>query len=456
MKSYTAFIPVSPVKLAISALFSILLFNSSCSDPSTVGIELAPGNNQIGVFYKEFELDANVILLDSFSTTNSTLLIAGHEEDDFFGVTEATGYSRMYLDVTAQRPRNDAIYDSSFFSLDIVSVNGSDLKEPKLYSVHRLSEPILDTAYYNFDKLAFLPQPLASTEVVFGETKDTTLIFPLEESFAEEMFVKLSDSRQFQTLFQFRDYFPGFAVKARKGDNTTAGIALGGETSMTFYYHYAGDTSASEFTISTFSSRSFNGIQSDRSGTPTSIVTERGKTYDVGQIVGMKSALAMALKIDTSPIDAFLDTLTRVTFNQVNLNIGTIEEQDKDNNPINSMVLKFIDSNNRVLISSLPGKNELHVVTDGQPQVIEDENGKMVPNNLFAASAILSYNTETKVYNTRITSHVNAIYRDQLQRQDWLLFAETPTTGIDFRRSLRQFKVNKDKIKVQIIYSKTR
>jgi hypothetical protein len=456
MKSYTASTLVSPVKLAIPALFSILLFHSSCSDPATVGIELAPGNNQIGVFYKEFLLDANVILLDSFNTTNSTVLVAGHEEDNFFGKTEATGYSRMYMDVTATRPRNDAIYDSSVFSLDIVSVNGSNLTQPKRYSIHKLAEPILDTLYYNYSRLEYFQNPIASTQVVFGEVKDTTLIFPLEQTFASEFFLKLRNTREFQTLFQFRDYFPGFAVRAKEGDNTTVGIALGGETSMTFYYHYAGDTASSKFTISTFSSRSFNGIKSDRSGTPTAVVSQRGKNYDVGPIVGMKSTLGMALKIDTSPIDAFLDTLTRVTFNQVNFKLGPIESQSTTNNPISTMVIKFIDSNNRVILSSLPAKNELHVQGDGQLQVIEDENGNLVPNNLFASSAILNYDAETKEYNTRITSHVNALFRGQIQRKDWLLFAESPNTGIDFRRSLRQFKVDKNKIRVQIIYSKTR
>ena len=456
MTSYTAFTRISPVKLAISALFSILLIHSSCSDPASVGIELAPGNNQIGVFYRDFELDAKVILLDSFRTTNSSILIAGHETDDFFGTTEATGYSRMFMDFTADRPTNEAVFDSAFFGLDFVSVNGSNLDQEKRYTVHRLTEPILDTVYYNFDKLAYGVSPIAEAEIIFDDVRDTALVVPLETAFAEELFLKLRDSRQFQNLFEFRNYFPGFAVKARQGDNTTAGIALGADTQMTLYYHYAGDTASTKFTFTTFSSRSFNGIDSDRSGTPTEIVTEKGKTYDVGPLVGMKSGLGMAIKIDTSPIDLFLDTLSGVTFNQVNFRFGPIEEQSEDNNPISSLVMKFIDSNNKVILSTLPAKNDLHVVTDGQPQVVEDENGDLVPNNLFAAASIINYDEEDEEYTSRITSHVNAIFRGQLTRQDWLLFAETPTTGPDFRKSLRQFKVAKDKFKVQVIYSKTR
>ncbi|WP_338220601.1 DUF4270 family protein [Algoriphagus sp. oki45] len=456
MKSYTASTPVSPVKWALMALISLIFLNSSCSDPSRIGIELSPDNNQIGVFYREFALDAQMILLDSFNTTNSTILLAGHEQDDLFGVTEATAFSRMFLDVTEDRPRNDAILDSTFFSLDVVSVNGSNLDQPKKYSVHQLTEPILDTLYYNFDRLDYQTTPFAEVEATFGEVKDTTLVFPVDETFAGDFFVRLRNSREFQTLFEFRDYFPGFALQAREGDNTSIGVALGGNTSLTFYFHYAGDTTATAFSITTFSSRSFNGVKSDRSGTPSQVIVDRGKTYDVGPIVGMKSGLAMALKVDTSPIDAFLDTLSGVTFNQINLNIGPIEAQDEDNNPISAMVMKFIDSENRILLSSLPAKNELHVQGDGQPQVIEDENGNMVPNNFFASAAVLQYDSENKEYRTRITSHVNAIFRGQLQRQDWLLFAETPTQGIEFRRSMRQYKINKDKIKVQVIYSRTR
>jgi hypothetical protein len=51
---------------------------------------------------------------------------------------------------------------------------------------------------------------------------------------------------------------------------------------------------------------------------------------------------------------------------------------------------------------------------------------------------------------------MNALYKKELQRKDWLLYAITPNTGDDFKRSLRQFKVNKDKIVMTVIYSKTK
>ncbi|MBC6367693.1 hypothetical protein DDT91_12910 [Algoriphagus sp. AK58] len=454
MTSFMGFIPALRAKITFSALITVF-FLGACSDPATVGLELAPQNNQIGVFYKEFQLDAQVVLLDSFNTTNAGILIVGDESDDYFGKTRSIAYTRLYIEPGAERPRSDAILDSIFFNLSTVSVNGSNLDQPKRYSVHLLSEPILDTLYYNFSRLAFESNPIAIGEVVFRDEKDTVISIPVKADFAEELFGKLKRGQEFDNLFNFRRYLPGVAVTAREGDNTTAGFSLGGNTGISVFYHYQGDTVAKKYSITTFSSRSFNGIESDRSGTPTEVVSEYQKSYSTGPIVGMKSGLGLALRIDTSPFDAFLDTLGGVIFNQVNFSLGPIENQDANNTPINGMVMKFVDSQNRVLLSSV-NQAELHVQADGQAQVIQDTNGNSVPNNFFASSAVIEYNTTDKIQKAAITSHVNALYRGQLQRSDWLLYATTPRTGDDFKRSLRQFKVNKDKIKVTVIYSKTR
>lgn len=464
MTSFLVSTTALPGKLAFSAILFILL-SSSCSDPASVGLELAPGNNQIGVFYREFDLDAQVVLLDSFNTTNTSVLLAGNETDDFFGSTEAVGFSRMFLDVTAARPRTDAIFDSAFFDLDVISVNGSNLDQPKKLAVHQLSEPILDTVYFNFDRLEFLETPISEGEIEFRDVRDTTLRLPLATDFSNEFFVKLRSPREFLSLVEFRNEFPGIAIKARQGDNTTVGIQPGANTRMTFFFHYAGDTVASSYAITTSLSRRFNGINSDRSGTPTALVTDRGEFYDVGNIVGMKSGLAMAIKLDTSPFDSFLDTLSGVTFNQVLLKMGPIEAQDSDNNPISSLVFRLLDLNGAPIASTLSPFNKLHVIGDTSPQILLDNNGEEVPSNNFGAVSELQYNTETKGYEARITSHTNAIFRGQLQRRDWLLFADSRQSfssgGLfefesDLARSLRQFKVNKDKIKVQVIYSKSR
>ena len=454
MKSCMECTPALRAKFSVFAFFLILVLGG-CSDPATLGLELAPENNQIGVFYKEIPLDAQVVLLDSFNTTNAGVLIVGDEEDPYFGKTRSTAYTRLHIEQGTTRPTAVAVLDSVFFNFSTVSVNGTNLDKNKKYAVHLLAKPLEDTLYYNFSKLPYQPNPIAELEVTFKDTKDTLLKARLNPVLASEIFTKLKKGNEFDNLFNFRKYLPGVAIVPRAGDNATAGFSLGGNTGITFHYHNTGDTTKLTYKITTFSSRSFNGVESDRSGTPTAVVRDYQKSYSTGALVGMKSGLGLAIRLDTSPLDAFLDTIKGVVFNQVTLQMGPIEDQNEGQKPISGMVMKFIDSKNQVLLSSI-NKAELHVQGDGQVQVIEDEKGNKVPNNFFPSSAIIGYETTSKLQRAGISSYMNALYKKELQRKDWLLYAITPNTGDDLKRSLRQFKVNKDKVVITVIYSKTK
>jgi hypothetical protein len=455
-KSCSIFTRISPVNLAFGAIASLILI-SSCSDPATVGIELAPGNNQIGVVFEEFELPATVVLLDSFNTTNQSVLVVGEEEDDFFGKTSGTGYSRLYINSSADRPEMDAILDSIHFDLNILSVDGANLDEPKYFSIHKLTEPILDTLYYNFDELSYEASPFSSGEIVFGEATDSLASFQVEEPFAEEIFSKMKTGVEFNDLFTFRDYFPGIAVKARKGDNSSIGVGVGSSTGLKIYYHYDGDTTSTLYNITTASSRSFNGVKSDRSGTPTSSVTETKTAYNIGPLVGIKSNLGMVIKLDTSPFDEFLDTLSGVTFNQVLFELGEIEPFADEQSQPTYLSIYFTDNTNDFLENS--SGNYYTVQAEGQPQVFTNENGDQTLN--VNAPARVFYDTESKQYSELITSHVNALFRGDLTRKDWLIYGgyisgKLNTSSDPFRKSLSQFVVNNNKIKVKVIYSRSR
>jgi hypothetical protein len=442
----------SPGKFTLWAILSISILNYSCSDPATVGLELAPGNNQIGVFFQEFDLPAKVVLLDSFNTTNQGLLVVGEEVDPFFGKSTGVGYSRMYIDSRDKRPSTDAFFDSVFFKVDVVSVNGENLDKPKYYSIHKLTEPILDTLYYNFNELKYDAVPFSKGEILFEDVKDTTVSFPVDEDFALEMFGKIQRGREFNDLFSFRDYFHGIVVKARKGDDSTIGINLGFATNFTFYYHLQGDTISSVYQINTASSRSFNSVKSDRSGTPTGIVQIPNKDYEVGPIVGMKANLGMVIKVDTSPLDPFLDTLRGVTFNQVNFELGKIETQVETQNPVSDIVIYFTNASNQILFRP-SDKQPLTLQRDGQPQTNLDANGNSL--QAYQNPAFMSYSKDKEMYVTPIASYFGAVYRKEIIRTDWLLYGNRNSID-DFKRSFRQFTVNQENIKIKVVYSKIR
>jgi hypothetical protein len=89
-----------------------------------------------------------------------------------------------------------------------------------------------------------------------------------------------------------------------------------------------------------------------------------------------------------------------------------------------------------------------------------DVDGNVVP--LTGNQNGLAYNSETRVYANQITSYVNAMYRSGLVKTDLFLYPNTPSTesGVvsfdAFKRSLKEFAVDKDNIKVKVYYSKIR
>lgn len=458
-KAISIFTQNLPAKVA-GALFFVLHLAGSCTDPSDIGLVLDPSSNQIGVFYAEIPLSASMVLYDSFNTTSQGRLVIGGDVDDLFGKTEATGYSRLSYNPAAAKPNSEAIFDSAVFTINVQSVHGVDFDQPKTFRVHRLEEPILDTSYYNFSSLRYSDETLAEGSFLIRPDTVNSLRMPLKEEVAAELFGKLvNDDPAFSNIFAFRNYFPGIAIKGNPEENTSVSAAVGNGTGMMLYYHYDEDTVSRTFLITTLQSRHFVGVSSDRSGTPTEMIMERGRAYDVpGDLVGGKSTLGLFLKLDTQPLEAFLDTLQNTTFNQILLEVGPIEAYPEFMWPTRNMIMYFVGENNR-LYRRFDGA-VIAVQSEGASQISRDQQGNVVPSSSNQSS--LNLDEESRVFRNQITSYVNAIYRDGLIRTDLMLYPSfpstqnNPVTADESKRSLRQYKVRKDKLVLKVYYTRIR
>lgn len=458
-KVTTIFIQSLPVKLA-GSLFLILNLAGSCSDPSEIGLVLDPSTNQIGVFYAEIPLSVSMVLYDSFNTTSQGRLVIGGDVDDFFGTTESIGYSRLSFNPNAAKPNNEAIFDSLKFSINVQATDGIDFDAPKSYQVHRLIEPILDTSYYNFSQLRFSDETIAEGSFIVQPDTANLLTMNVKADFAAELFEKLTTNDPvFANIFTFREYFPGIAITGNATDNANISAAVGNGTGMTLYYHYAEDTLSRTYPINTIQSRHFNQVKNDRSGTPTSVITDRGVAYEIsGDIVGGKANLGLFVKIDTSPLDIFLDTLENITFNQILMELGPIEEFPEFKRPSGNMLLYFASENNRIY-TRFDGA-VVAVQGDNASQTSIGPNGNVVPST--GSQNALSFNPETRLFRNQVTSYINAIYRNGLIRTDLFLYPNfpsaqnNPVSTDESKRTLRQYKVNQDRIMLKIYYTRIR
>ncbi|WP_373523118.1 DUF4270 family protein [Aquiflexum sp.] len=448
----------SPAKLVLGLLILISII-SSCEDPSNIGLELDPNSNQIGVFYQEIPLSATVVLRDSISTTNNGYLMYGVEQSDFFGKTEAIGYTRLLFNRDVRKPEPTATIDSVRFVINMRHVLADNLDSPKTINIHLLEEQIRDLNYFNFSSLDYNPEPFISTTFDFKDKQDTLLVISINNELTERIFSELKEGSAFNDIFSFREFFPGLVFKGAENEDVSFNTRVGNNTGFVFFYKNEGDTVSRTYPIATGINnnfaRHFSQIMNDPTGTPTEVVQNKMQAYNLGQFAGGKSGLGMLVKLDMSPLDAFLDTLENVTFNQVRLEMGPLQNEYLTNRPPRSQIMYFTNETNKILLRT--DGFPMAVQSDGRPQVDLERGEPLYTEN----PSYLNHNPETNIIGQLITSHVNAIYRKKIQRRDLLLYPASPGPPSnpvvdDFRQSLNEFVVDQNTIKLKIFFSRAR
>ncbi|WP_241126335.1 DUF4270 domain-containing protein [Cognataquiflexum nitidum] len=444
-----------PAKLS-AVLFIVLTIATSCEDPSNIGLELDPENNQIGVFYQEISLSASVVLQDSLSTTNSGVLIYGNEESDFFGKTESIGYTRLFFNRDIARPKENAVLDSVRFLISMREVLTADTINPKTINIHLLTEQIRDVDYYNFSSVAYEPTPSFSASFNFTNRQDTIVSTKIDNALTQEIFAELKNGRYFQDIFSFREFLPGLAFKAEEGENVGFSTVIGNNTGFIFYFKNEGDTISRAYPIATginFNlARHFSQVINDPTGTPTEVVTKPTTSYDLGQFAGGKSTFGMYVKLDMSPLDEFLDTLVNANFNQVTLEMGPLVNYSPNRLPPQFHMMFFTNETNEVLFR-----------TDGLPMAVQPDGRLQVDPITSEPSfsqtdlpALLTFVKDEKNYKQFITSHMNAVYRKKMVRRDFLLYPGVSTQDRSIIQSLRDYVIDQNTIKLKIFYSRSR
>jgi hypothetical protein len=453
LKVTTTSIQTSPAKLAFG-LFIIFHFISSCEDPSNIGLALDPNNNQIGVVYQEIPLSVTVVKQDSLLAVNPDNLVFGGDVSDFFGKTEGIAYSRLLFNRDVTRPLTNAVLDSVRFNFNVRAVNADDLSSTKSIAVHRLKEQIQDINYYNFNGLDYEEDPIFKASFDFSARQDTLVNYDLSDNeFAKLLFEELKDGTIFTDIFTFREYLPGLVFKGDQEEEGSFTVRPGNNTGFVFFYRNEGDTVSRAYPIATGVNlnvaRHFNQIINDPTGTPTEAIREPFVAYDLGDRAGSKNSTGLLVKLDMSPLDAFLDTLQNVTFNQVILELGPLERNVATNRPPQFHQMLFTNETNRVLLRS--DGRVMSVQPDGRPQV-----DPITGEPIFTDSpSLLAHDRERNIYRQTITSHVNAIYRKNIQRRDFLLYPLV--SGVDeYRHSLREFVIDPQSPVLKIYYSRTR
>lgn len=431
-------------------LFSIIAF--SCSDPSSIGLDLDPNNNQIGVSYIEIPLSAKVVRLDTVPSINNGHLVFGHDSGDFFGESEAVAYSRLFFNRDINFPNANAVLDSVRFNFNVRFVLADNLSSPRTIRVHQLKEQIRDIVYYTTDGLQYEEEPVITASFNFQNRQDTLVSAKVDNEFVRNLFEEIKSGQNFTDIFTFREFLPGFAFTGDKNQQTSFTVRPGSNTGMVFFYRNEGDTVSRTYPIATglnFNvARHFSQYKANTTGAAVENVTQAHVAYDVGDKVGMKGLSNMVVKLETEALSRFLDTLQNVTFNRVILEMGPLQKNRPTHRPFDTSIMYFTNETNRILRRS--DGRQLFVQPDNRPQ-FDPETGEPASDT----PALLFHDRENNIMLQSLTAHVNAIYRGRLQRRDFLLYPGQAGAD-DFTFSMKENVWDKNTIKLKIFYSRTR
>ncbi len=422
-------------KTKTGLIFLLALFLFYCEDPNEIGLELRTDSDKVGAFYTEIDLKTSVISLDSILTSSSARLLTGSYLNPDLGAITASGYSRFSYGNTKLNIPDSAVYDSIYLNLNVDYVYGPGVSEVQTFTVHELTEEIIDTlAYFNFSDIGYNIDAIGSGSFLLPEDEDTLLFYKLSDDYGKTLFNAAIDTTMIDPddVSTLHELFRGFAFLSDPANNLLLRYNQeSDESGLQLYYHKPGDTIQSSYEFKFFTTANFNRIISDRTGTPleginnqpyTEFIPSDNKTY-------IQSGTGLIPKLDMSPILDFFDSIPNVALNRVIFDFK-INDPGFNESPPSSVTLYFTDEDNRRIRS---GPEFLGVTIEGASDLARPAYDNELNN----------YIAFTTLYTGNILTGIN-------QYQQILLYP--PEFGLSL--TVNHFQIEPGNIKAKIYYTR--
>lgn len=258
--------------VSIIPLFILILLASCTKTEIAFGTSYVDNENTQIIKVDTFSATLSSVYVDSFATTGTGVALLGMYSDPLFGKTT----SQTYFEIAP--PNYEDIYQYTLY--DSITLIGKlnhtyygDSTQPVQLSVYPLTANIeLDantTSLYNTSRFPQSSIALGNSSMLIQPTADDTIAIRLNDAMGQEllgMLQRKSDTITNATLF--RDYYKGFTIVS---SGTTA-MLLGVNDSLTIRLHYKKqglflESKTLDLTIGS-TNRTFNHIETDRTGTP--------------------------------------------------------------------------------------------------------------------------------------------------------------------------------------------
>lgn len=461
------------------ALILIGLVFFGCEDPSEIGAELNPNDDNFTTLFKEFTLPTSVVLSDSVTTHFPPELLVGIYDDPNFGKTEVISYTQLggvELGGNFQLPISpDAVLDSAKLFLKLKFFVGDDFTQPQRLLIHSLKDTLFGglITYKNTLRTPISKDPVAELEFNAIAGSDTLLILNINEEFGQEL---LTVASGFQITIPSSDFrsqnneIPGLAFVPGNDNSYILGIddnvpaslfeITAGEFSiLRVYYHLENDVVnfARNFDFSFGNTAiQYMNVVNDRSSSVLSEISEPFTEYipDNG-LRYVQPINGINTKVDMSEVWDFIDSIDGFVVNIAEFEITEVRDSggvDDFITTLENISLLFTGDNNKVVANgqliNTPGANgniNFVVLSDGA------YNTQAISNPLR-----ISYNPDEALFRGEISNYIQAVADSAIDRSDLMIFplvANSANQNLGNIKAIDQLIFDADKIKIKLFYS---
>jgi hypothetical protein len=425
------------------------LFLSACEDPGQIGLEVQPGDEQVGVLYSDtFSIQTEVIQRNDFTTALNDRLFAGGYNDPELGNLNAEGYFQ-YLPVNENKVIQDqSAFDSMTVSFGLSYVYGNQNAQQPL-SLHRLTQDLqFDSSYTSSDKASYLPEAEATATIptnILADTASTKLVFRTD-NLGNEIFSAVKADSALLTKENFRRRFKGLAIVGNQAAEQQAamGFSLPALTSVSkIYYHYpSGDTTKRDsilFNYSSANAASFSRIVADRSGTPLAPLTPSNSisSSQLGNRAFVQGGTGVSTIIRFPGLDN-LQAKGKISITRAELIVIPI---DKDNlTPPVALTLSELYEDGAVSSS------------DNRPErFVLDENSYVDGRGSGAEALSFLYDANAGRYRVNISHYINAVING-VKPNNGLALSPFPINGSTNKLIINTLQGQETSLKLKIYY----
>jgi hypothetical protein len=378
---------------------SLCVWLSSCQKgDQNIGQDLIKGSNLEVYRTDTFTLNTATVLLDTFPTSNTSLLLTGKYQDSYTGTTQAKAFMQL-IPVSTFSLDQKAIFDSLVVLLPYTYSYGDTIPYQQL-NIYPLQQRIdAQTNYYNNSGLPRQAQAWGSKTFQPRPRSKDTLRIRVNQVAANSVFNWWFTNPN-GAIEDWLAFFKGFSIEPA-GQGALLGFASA-NLLMRLYYHTPGfentNNASRDFRIGLH----FHQILADRSSTPwASLQTQRQSlTANLSsERLLMQGGTALGVRVDMPSLQLFRN-ITPTQVNAAVLYVKPLENLQQASFSLPpELALFYVSDNNRVL-AAFPNSYSQ------QPQYVP---------------LSLEPNTGEKVYAIDLTEYVIRILNSKATTWDGLL-----------------------------------